>query len=122
MPVKTMREALTEAIHQEMERDETVFCIGEDVAGCNGSEGQVGSVGGVFGVTTGVYDKFGPLRFTPSKHPLNKYVRHTVRSRSRQSWRRNTCPPLKKLQRLSRRHSHEQHLPGSGAQMGHRNG
>ena len=62
MSVKTMREALTEAIHQEMERDETVFCIGEDVAGCNGSEGVVGSVGGVFGVTTGVYDKFGPLR------------------------------------------------------------
>ena len=62
MSVKTMREALTEAIQQEMERDETVFVIGEDVAGCNGSEGKIGSVGGVFGVTTGIYDKFGPLR------------------------------------------------------------
>jgi pyruvate/2-oxoglutarate/acetoin dehydrogenase E1 component len=62
MSVKTMREALTEAIQQEMERDETVFVIGEDVAGCNGSVGKIGSVGGVFGVTTGIYDKFGPLR------------------------------------------------------------
>ena len=52
MPEKTMRDAINEALHQAMEQDESVFVIGEDVAGCNGSAGDVGSVGGVFGVTT----------------------------------------------------------------------
>ena len=55
MPEKTMRDAINEALHQAMEQDESVFVIGEDVAGCNGSAGDVGSVGGVFGVTTGIY-------------------------------------------------------------------
>ena len=35
---------------------------GEDVAGGNGSNGKIGCAGGVFGVTTGLYEKFGPLR------------------------------------------------------------
>jgi pyruvate dehydrogenase E1 component beta subunit len=39
-----------------------VFVIGEDVAGGNGSNGKIGCAGGVFGVTTGLYEKFGPLR------------------------------------------------------------
>ena len=52
MPEKTMRDAINEALHQAMEQDESVFVIGEDVAGCNGSAGDVGSVGGVFGVTS----------------------------------------------------------------------
>ena len=50
MPEKTMRDAINEALHQAMEQDDSVFVIGEDVAGCNGSAGDVGSVGGVFGV------------------------------------------------------------------------
>ena len=62
MPEKTMRDAINEALHQEMAADDTVFVIGEDVAGGNGSNGTVGCAGGVFGVTTGLYEKFGPLR------------------------------------------------------------
>ena len=63
MPQKTMRDAINEALHQAMAADDSVFVIGEDVAGCNGSpSGKVGSVGGVFGVTAGLYDKFGPDR------------------------------------------------------------
>jgi pyruvate/2-oxoglutarate/acetoin dehydrogenase E1 component len=62
MPQKTMRDAINEALHQEMAADDSVFVIGEDVAGGNGSDGTVGCAGGVFGVTAGLYEKFGPLR------------------------------------------------------------
>ena len=47
MPEKTMRDAINEALHQAMEQDDSVFVIGEDVAGCSGSAGDVGAVGGV---------------------------------------------------------------------------
>jgi pyruvate dehydrogenase E1 component beta subunit len=63
MPEKTMRDAINEALHQAMAADDSVFVIGEDVAGCNGSpSGKVGEVGGVFGVTGGLYKAFGPNR------------------------------------------------------------
>ena len=62
MAIKTMRDAINEALHQAMAADERVFVIGEDVAGGNGSGGTVGCAGGVFGVTKGLYEKFGPLR------------------------------------------------------------
>jgi len=62
MAMKTMRDAINEALHQAMAADERVFVIGEDVAGGNGSNGKVGCAGGVFGVTSGLYEKFGPLR------------------------------------------------------------
>ncbi|MFT4822313.1 MAG: pyruvate/2-oxoglutarate/acetoin dehydrogenase E1 component [Halioglobus sp.] len=62
MSQKTMRDAINEALHQAMEADDSVFVIGEDVAGGNGSGGTVGCAGGVFGVTTGLYEKFGPNR------------------------------------------------------------
>ena len=52
MPVKTMIEAVQEAIRQEMERDSRVMVLGEDV----------GRKGGVFGATRGLYDKFGGER------------------------------------------------------------
>jgi pyruvate dehydrogenase E1 component beta subunit len=45
-------EAVREALTQEMERDETVFLIGEDI----------GAYGGAFQVTHGMLDKFGPER------------------------------------------------------------
>lgn len=44
--------AISEAIKEEMERDETVFLIGEDV----------GVPGGSFGASRGLYDRFGPER------------------------------------------------------------
>ena len=50
MSEKTMRDAINEALHQAMAEDDSVFVIGEDVAGCNGApSGKVGEVGGVFG-------------------------------------------------------------------------
>lgn len=45
----TMSQAISEAIAQEMEADPEVFVMGEDV----------GKYGGIFGATTGLYDKFG---------------------------------------------------------------
>ena len=62
MAEKTMRDAINEALHQAMAADDSLFVIGEDVAGGNGSDGTVGCAGGVFGVTAGLYEKFGPLR------------------------------------------------------------
>ncbi len=41
MPVKTMRDAINEALHLEMERDPRVIVLGEDVAGgAGGTAGQ----------------------------------------------------------------------------------
>ena len=48
----TFAQALNEALHEEMMRDEKVFIYGQDVA----------VVGGLWKVTTGLLDKFGPDR------------------------------------------------------------
>ncbi len=60
----TFREAINEALAQEMERDETVILLGEDVAGGAGVEGfeQAGAWGGVLGVTKGLVERFGRNR------------------------------------------------------------
>lgn len=52
MPVITYIEAITQAMHEEMERDENVFVLGEDV----------GRRGGVFRATDGLYKAFGEER------------------------------------------------------------
>src|ERR1700683_505449 len=54
----TYREAVNEALTQEMERDETVIVLGEDNAGGAGSPGEQDAWGGVLGVTKGLYHKF----------------------------------------------------------------
>lgn len=48
----TYREAVARALAQEMERDATVYLIGEDVA----------AAGGVFKTTPGLLERFGPRR------------------------------------------------------------
>jgi pyruvate dehydrogenase E1 component beta subunit len=48
----TYRDAVAAGIAQEMERDESVVCLGEDIAGA----------GGVFKATVGLLEKFGPKR------------------------------------------------------------
>jgi pyruvate dehydrogenase E1 component beta subunit len=48
----TTSKAMVEAIAQEMERDPSVFYMGEDV----------GAYGGIFSSTTGLLEKFGPKR------------------------------------------------------------
>jgi pyruvate dehydrogenase E1 component beta subunit len=52
MAIKTMREAISEALWEEMERDERVIIMGE----------EVGLWGGTYAVTKGFYDHFGPER------------------------------------------------------------
>jgi pyruvate/2-oxoglutarate/acetoin dehydrogenase E1 component len=77
MPQKSIRQALNEALAQEMRRDATVIVIGEDVAGGAGSEGQRDAYGGVLGVTKGLIGEFGEA---------------TRRSPSRRSWARPRAP------------------------------
>jgi pyruvate/2-oxoglutarate/acetoin dehydrogenase E1 component len=48
----TYREAIREALQEEMRRDPSIFILGEDVAG----------YGGAFKVTAGLLDEFGPKR------------------------------------------------------------
>lgn len=48
----TYMQAINEAMAEEMERDPSVFLMGEDV----------GKMGGIFGVTAGLYDRFGADR------------------------------------------------------------
>jgi len=52
MPQFTYLEAIRQGIREEMERDPSVFCLGEDI----------GIYGGAFKVTDGFIDRFGPER------------------------------------------------------------
>lgn len=52
MPPVTYLEAIRQGIYEEMERDSSVFCIGEDI----------GIYGGAFKVTEGLIDRFGAER------------------------------------------------------------
>jgi pyruvate dehydrogenase E1 component beta subunit len=54
----TYREAINEALTQEMERDPRVIVMGEDNAGGEGAPGDHDAWGGVLGVTKGLYHKF----------------------------------------------------------------
>ncbi|MBI1180208.1 MAG: alpha-ketoacid dehydrogenase subunit beta [Alphaproteobacteria bacterium] len=63
MSKKTYREAITEALRQEMEREERVIIVGEDVAGgAGGSAGGGEAAGGVMGLTAGLCTQFGRER------------------------------------------------------------
>ena len=55
--IGTIREAINEALHEEMRRDPAIFIMGEDI----------GVAGGVFKVTAGLLKEFGPdrVRDTP---------------------------------------------------------
>ena len=62
MPIKSYKEAINEAIAQEMKKDENVILIGEDVAGGAGTNGEQDAWGGVMGVTKGLLSQFGRER------------------------------------------------------------
>src|SRR5437762_9714034 len=60
MPAMTMVQALNLALREEMRRDTAIILIGEDI----------GRQGGVFRVTEGLLDEFGPERVVDT--PLNE--------------------------------------------------
>ena len=59
-----IKDAINEAIAQEMTRDQNVFVMGEDIVGGAGNnhEGALDSLGGAYGVTHGLATKFGRER------------------------------------------------------------
>lgn len=58
----TMRQAITDALREEMHRDENVFIMGE----------EIGVWGGTYAVTRGFYDEFGPRRVRDT--PISEMV------------------------------------------------
>src|SRR5688500_6117522 len=60
----TMREAISQAIMEEMDRDPAVFILGE----------EVGVWGGTYAVTKGFYDKYGPERITDTPIAENAII------------------------------------------------
>ena len=52
MAVLTYRDALTQALREELQRDDRVFLMGEEVAQYNGA----------YKVSKGLLDEFGPMR------------------------------------------------------------
>ncbi len=59
MAKKSYRQAVNEALAQEMRRDPTVVVMGEDNAGGMGAPGEDDAWGGVLGVTKGLMPEFG---------------------------------------------------------------
>jgi pyruvate dehydrogenase E1 component beta subunit len=55
----SMKQAINEALDQEMARDPSVIVMGEDIVGGAGGEGERDAWGGVLGVTKGLYAKHG---------------------------------------------------------------
>ncbi|MEY4054676.1 MAG: hypothetical protein RL519_10, partial [Pseudomonadota bacterium] len=62
MAVMTIRDAINQTIHEEMARNPEVVVLGEDIVGGNGTAGGPEAIGGIWGATTGLYDKFGANR------------------------------------------------------------
>jgi pyruvate dehydrogenase E1 component beta subunit len=55
----SIKQAVNEALDQEMARDPAVICMGEDIVGGTGADGEKDAWGGVLGVTKGLYAKYG---------------------------------------------------------------
>ena len=62
MAKKSYRQAINEALAQEMRRDPTVIFMGEDNVGGMGAPGEDDAWGGVLGVTKGLMPEFGRER------------------------------------------------------------
>jgi acetoin:2,6-dichlorophenolindophenol oxidoreductase subunit beta len=70
----TMREAINEALDQEMARDPNVVLMGEDIVGGAGSPGEDDAWGGVLGVTKGLYAKYGRDRLLDTPLSESAYI------------------------------------------------
>lgn len=62
MAVMTLREAINLTLHEEMARDPDIVILGEDIVGGQGTEGGPEAIGGIWGLTGGLYERFGPKR------------------------------------------------------------
>ena len=63
MAIKSMRDAINDALHLEMARDPSIIVLGEDVSGgAGGTSGEREASGGIFGVTKGLLPRFGDHR------------------------------------------------------------
>ena len=65
----SMKDAVNEALDQEMERDPTVLMMGEDIVGGAGAQGEDDAWGGVLGVSKGLYAKH-PKQMIDTHHFL----------------------------------------------------
>lgn len=74
MSKKSYRQAINEALRQEMRRDPTVVLIGEDVAGGAGAPGEDDAWGGVLGVTKGLVGEFGRARVLDTPLSESAYI------------------------------------------------
>lgn len=57
-----LREAIAKTIHDEMARDDSIVILGEDIVGGMGTAGGPEAIGGIWGLTGGLYAKFGANR------------------------------------------------------------
>lgn len=62
MAVMLLRDAILQTIMAEMERDQNVVILGEDVVGGMGTAGGPEAIGGIWGTSTGLWEKFGSDR------------------------------------------------------------
>ena len=73
----SFKEAINEALDQEMTRDSSVIVMGEDIVGGTGSPGEDDAWGGALGVTKGLYGKHGnQIMDTPLSE--SAYVRAAI--------------------------------------------
>ena len=74
MRKKSFRQAINEALRQEMRRDPRVVVMGEDVAGGAGAPGEDDAWGGVLGVTKGLLGEFGRERVLDTPLSESAYI------------------------------------------------
>ena len=74
MSRKSFRQAINEALRQEMRRDPRVVLLGEDIAGGAGTPGEDDAWGGVLGVTKGLFGEFGRERVLDTPLSESAYI------------------------------------------------
>ncbi len=74
MSKKSFRQAINEALRQEMRRDPRVVVMGEDIAGGAGAPGEDDAWGGVLGVTKGLVGEFGRERVLDTPLSESAYI------------------------------------------------
>src|ERR1700756_3027750 len=74
MSKKSFRQAINEALRQEMRRDPRVVLMGEDIAGGAGAPGEDDAWGGVLGVTKGLVGEVGRERVLDTPLSESAYI------------------------------------------------